>query len=388
MPEERKSTPDEQKHRQGVVLFNQGSYEQAARLFAEALDIQETSDGWNDWATTQMLSEHRVMAERGYRRALELDGAHQQAATNLGTLLVRSGRFGEALPLLERAMNGAGWQPDSVVATLLAHCRERLASGKAIAGLEHPAKPVQKVLDSVFIHIPKTAGVSLRTRLERSLLPDSVSPHVHASAMTEEEAGPLRAYAVVSGHISWIDVQRFFPDRKKFTFLRDPVDRCVSLYFFLRNNPPEQPIPLDQITYENVLEEVISLAKILDIEDFFQSQHPLVIQELHNRYVWQLGHHACFEMRSISEQDVLAKALENVEQMDFIGLYERMEEDSSRLCRFLGIRESVSLRHDNKTKNRPSLSDLSPKALELVKRLTDLDRRLYDKVVDKILRHS
>ena len=206
--------------------------------------------------------------------------------------------------------------------------------------------------------------------------------------MTEEEAVPLRAYAVVSSHISWIDVQRFFPDRKKFTFLRDPVDRCVSWYFFIRNNPPEQPIPLDQITYENVLEEVISLAKILDIEDFFQSQHPLVIQELHNRYVWQLGHHACFEMRSISEQDVLAKALENVEQMDFIGLYERMEEDSSRLCRFLGIRESVSLPHDNKTKNRPSLSDLSPKALELVKRLTDLDRRLYDKVVDKILRHS
>ena len=125
--------------------------------------------------------------------------------------------------------------------------------------------------------------------------------------MTEEEAGPLRAYAVVSGHISWIDIQRFFPDRKKFTFLRDPVDRCVSWYFFIRNNPPEQPIPLDQITYKNIQEEAISLAKILDIEDFFQSQHPHILQSLHNHYVWQLGYHARIEMRTISEQEVLAR---------------------------------------------------------------------------------
>ncbi len=241
MPEERKSTPDEQKHRQGVVLFNQGSYEQAARLFAEALDIQETSDRWNDWATAQMLCEHGVSAERGFVYALELNPQNQQAAANLGTFLVRSERFVEALPLLERAMNGTGGQPDSVVATLLACCRAKVASGKAITGLKHPAKPVQKVLDSVFIHIPKTAGVSLRSRLERSLPLYSVSPHVHPSAMTEEEAGSLRAYAVVSGHISWIDAQRFFPDRKKFTFLRDPVDRCVSLVFLFPRYTPGTP---------------------------------------------------------------------------------------------------------------------------------------------------
>jgi tetratricopeptide (TPR) repeat protein len=388
MPEERKSTPEEQKHRQGAMLFNQGSYDQAARLFAEALDIQETSDRWNDWATAQMLCEHRVSAERGFVYALELNPQNQQAAANLGTFLVRSGKFVEALPLLERAMNGTGGQPDSVVATLLAHCRARLASGKAITGLKHPAKPVQKVLDSVFIHIPKTAGVSLRSRLERSLPLYSVSPHVHPSAMTEEEAGPLRAYAVVSGHISWIDAQRFFPDRKKFTFLRDPVDRCVSLYFYFRSMPLERPIPLERITYQVIPEEAHSLARILDIEDFFQSRHPIIRGHLCNLCVWQLGDRVRPKTRSISESEILAQALKNVEKIDFIGLYERLEEDSSRLCRFLGIRESVSLRHENKSENRPSLSDLSPKALELVKRLTDLDRRLYESVVNKILRHS
>ncbi len=388
MPVIKENTPGDDKHQLGVTLFNQGLHEEAARLFSEALQAGETADLWNDWATTQMLFQQEVAAEGGYRNALQVDPTHHQAAVNLGTLLVRSGRFAEALPLLERAMNGTGGQPDSVVATLLAHCRQALASGKGIAELRQPAKPLQKTLRSVFIHIPKTAGVSLRSRLERSLAPHSVSPHSNAFAMTEEEAAPLRSYRVISGHISWIDVQRFFPDRKKFTFLRDPLDRCVSWYFFLRRIPLERCIPLNRITHKNIPEEAISLAKVLDIDDFFQIPHPHILQGVHNRYVWQLGHHACIEMRSISEQEVLAKALGNVDEMDFVGLCDRMEEDSSRLCRFLGIPESVSLPHENRTENRPSLPDLSPKALEHAKRLTDLDRRLYESVVNKILRHS
>ena len=139
MPEQR-SVLAESKHEQGTLAFDQERYEEAARLFTEALEVKETADSWNDWATAQMLSEHRVMAERGYHRALELDGAHQQAAANLGIFLVRSGRFGEALPQLEQATNGTDGQQNSVVAQLLGHCREKLASGKGIVELEQPSK--------------------------------------------------------------------------------------------------------------------------------------------------------------------------------------------------------------------------------------------------------
>lgn len=139
MPEQR-SVLAESKHEQGTLAFDQERYEEAARLFTEALEVKETAERWNDWATAQMACQRGLAAEGGYRHALELDPGHHQAAANLGIFLVRSGRFGEALPLLEQAMNGTDGQPGSVVAQLLGHCREKLASGKGIVELEQPSK--------------------------------------------------------------------------------------------------------------------------------------------------------------------------------------------------------------------------------------------------------
>ncbi len=142
MPEERKSTPDEQKHRQGVVLFNQGSYDQAARLFAEALDIQETSDCWNDWATAEMLCERGPSGERGFRYALDLNPHNQQAAANLGIFLAGLDRHAEAIALLEQPLEGVDQQQRDAIAQLLTNCREKLATGEsADAGVPAEGQP-------------------------------------------------------------------------------------------------------------------------------------------------------------------------------------------------------------------------------------------------------
>ncbi len=162
MPEQG-SVLAESKHEQGTLAFDQERYEEAARLFTEALEVKETADGWNDWATAQMLSEHRVMAERGYRRALELDGTHQQTAANLGILLVRSGRFGDALPLLERTMNGTDGQPDAMLAQLVTHCRERLAQARGIAG----SGPDDKTSSTDPTHSDGKAGDDYLARIEK-----------------------------------------------------------------------------------------------------------------------------------------------------------------------------------------------------------------------------
>ena len=139
MPEQRTALT-ESKHQLGIAAFDQGRYEEAARLFTQALEVKETAERWNNWATAQMMCQRGLAAEGGYRHALELDPGHHQAAANLGIFLVRSGRFGEALPQLEQATNGTDGQQNSVVAQLLGHCREKLASGKGIVELEQPSK--------------------------------------------------------------------------------------------------------------------------------------------------------------------------------------------------------------------------------------------------------
>ena len=119
----------ESKHQLGIAAFEQGRYEEAARLFTQALEVKETAERWNDWATAQMMCQRGLAAEKGYRHALELDTGHHQAAANLGILLTGVGRFVEATPLLEQAINAIDPQQRAVVEQLLARCRETLAAG-------------------------------------------------------------------------------------------------------------------------------------------------------------------------------------------------------------------------------------------------------------------
>ncbi len=96
----------------------------------ETLDSKETADLWNDWATAEMFSQRGLSAERGYRKALELEPSHHQAAANLGIFLAGLGQFEEAIPLLEQGMNGSDVQQRTVMGELLTYWREKLAAGE------------------------------------------------------------------------------------------------------------------------------------------------------------------------------------------------------------------------------------------------------------------
>ena len=86
----------------------------------------------------------------------------------------------------------------------------------------------------VFIHIPKTAGTSFRTLLYDIFDETRVSPPFSGAPLTDEDARKLDSYQVIAGHISWADVKRYFPRRRLITFLRDPIERCLSVYGFFR----------------------------------------------------------------------------------------------------------------------------------------------------------
>ncbi|HUC42366.1 MAG TPA: glycosyltransferase [Candidatus Micrarchaeaceae archaeon] len=85
-------------------LFEQGRLEEASTAFAYVLQHSETSAGWSDWATVELARNRVEEAERGFRRALELDEENGPAAAKLGILLANTGRIPEAVPLLEQCL--------------------------------------------------------------------------------------------------------------------------------------------------------------------------------------------------------------------------------------------------------------------------------------------
>lgn len=86
----------------------------------------------------------------------------------------------------------------------------------------------------IFLHIPKTAGQSVHEYLLRNFAPELVCPARVNDQLKEYAASDLNRYQVFSGHFDWSAFDRLEGERFVFTILRDPMERLLSFYFFLR----------------------------------------------------------------------------------------------------------------------------------------------------------
>lgn len=93
-----------------------------------------------------------------------------------------------------------------------------------------------------FLHIPKTAGQSIRALLEKELCSP---PYRYGEAfpfLVESQLDPSRKEAMsksrlVSGHFNLSTFDTYLgPDFFVFTVLRDPIERILSFYLYLRQN--------------------------------------------------------------------------------------------------------------------------------------------------------
>lgn len=95
-PAQEKTTPADTLDR----MVEQGRTAEAIQHLEAALLKGESAELWNDWATVQCGCGDLAKAEKGYRRAHELDHAHRQTAVNLGLLLLARGQLQEGSKLL------------------------------------------------------------------------------------------------------------------------------------------------------------------------------------------------------------------------------------------------------------------------------------------------
>lgn len=86
----------------------------------------------------------------------------------------------------------------------------------------------------LFLHIPKTAGQSVHEFLIDRFEIDNVCPARDNDTLRSLDMESLHKYKVYSGHFDWNLFDQI--DNLEFTFsiLRDPVDRILSYYFYLR----------------------------------------------------------------------------------------------------------------------------------------------------------
>ena len=86
----------------------------------------------------------------------------------------------------------------------------------------------------IFLHIPKTAGQSCYHFLDQCFSADEVCPARENYQLVGYSIAQLRQFRVFRGHLDWSSLDCVAQDAFVFTILREPRERIVSFYFFLR----------------------------------------------------------------------------------------------------------------------------------------------------------
>ena len=86
----------------------------------------------------------------------------------------------------------------------------------------------------VFLHIPKAAGTSLREVIARQY-PRNVQLTTERPIVLSEEQ--RRSVRVLIGHVAYDACAQVAAPVDVITMLRDPVQRIISLYYYIRRRP-------------------------------------------------------------------------------------------------------------------------------------------------------
>ncbi len=180
----------------------------------------------------------------------------------------------------------------------------------------------------------------------------------------------LRQYQFVSGHFGYIDVADLLQDSYSFTFLRDPVDRVLSLYKFCMHPDMQQRFA------------VARAARDLGLEGFLNSKLPEVCEMLDNQQTWQFARMYWREDREalahLSERELLEMAQAHLGEFSHTGLTETFDEDFARILRDLGVTETVPRARQFQTAEPVTREQLQPATLALLQERVGLDYSLLD----------
>jgi hypothetical protein len=220
-----------------------------------------------------------------------------------------------------------------------------------------------------FLHIPKTAGTSLRFMLADQYPREAIKPVPLDWGQYTGEKYPVSPmnyvglpmddadrYRLIMGHYNWSHAERLHPRWKVFSIFRAPADRFLSEFFFARDRATDHPhhrnvqMPLSEFVHTDVARTYFANAQ--------------------TRYM-------AGRMRGVLTPQDQHTAIANVNRLHTVGIVERMADTVALLERMYGFQFAKTL-HANPTP-RPEEPDLQ--TWNKIVRLNSMDYMVYTRAV-------
>lgn len=211
----------------------------------------------------------------------------------------------------------------------------------------------------MFLHIPKTAGMTLRAVIRRNYPPRTVWEVTRGTELVLPPEERRRVQAI-AGHIPFGAHRALEPPVDSITVLRQPIERLVSMYYYIRRRGPEHP-----------------LARYAtgSLADFADSDY----SELHDDMTRQLS-----GLPGKPDARTLAVAKHNLlHELAAFGTDDRFDESLLLFQRALGWR-TIRYHRENVTARRPPLAAVDVAARRMLERNNRLDLELWDVAVREL----
>lgn len=216
-----------------------------------------------------------------------------------------------------------------------------------------------------FMHLPKCCGTSISKYFRERLQPCRIGNTIEFLKMVDAEW--VHSLDFVHGHFS-IDVQaKLRKDRFLFTIVRDPVERIMSHYFYIRIGDSSGMCPY-----------FVNACCNWSLQEVAESNDPRVLRWMRNIMTRQLTGRFD-DCDNTPDEQLAQEAIANLDRFDYVGLYDDLKNSLRALHFLLNLQQEGSLdRTMDTVGRRPNRSELPEDLVSRILELNRADQLLYE----------
>jgi hypothetical protein len=230
------------------------------------------------------------------------------------------------------------------------------------------------------MHIPKTAGMTLRVFLGNQYPVSQIMPANDWLEFLEIDIAKIEKYHLFQGHFSCGIFDLLPADIRPIVFLREPVARTISHLRHLSRDPNFHPA--HQLAAGRSLDDLVRDDRIMELCCNIQTA------QLSNDIPGETILHGLRSEQAsglIPDPDTyvlpadLANAERTLERFHFVGFVETLQDDIQQLSLALGLHPPVMLpRSNNDPEGGIDVGQLAPDTLAILRERNALDIALYE----------